>query len=229
MVRGDHAWGELTRYDGNRINWGARYMMEDAEVLLSDPHFGSERSGITVHQGSPSTSVGASAGTHSKRSVVDTSNFNYRNRVLVFRLGGAAAWYRPRTSRWIPHIHFVMCGDDGVHWLAARQVVDYWRTPPGSGLGSIGSQRDNGPKMYGARPLYVLPHRSYALNGKIECKVACHAYTRQTTAAPQYGPQIKVGEQLSGVFTTRDARTGKLWVVTKNGRCVYADNFKRAA
>jgi hypothetical protein len=75
----------------------------------------------------------------------------------------------------------------------------------------------------------VLPHRSYALNGKIECKVACHAYTRQTTAAPQYGPQIKVGEQLTGAFTTRDARTGKLWVVTKNGRCVYADNFKRAA
>jgi hypothetical protein len=223
-----HTWGERTSYDGNAVNWALRYIFIAAVKMLATPHFGGERSGITVHQGSWSGGP-QSAGTHTKRSVADTSWFNWRNRVLVFRLLGCAAWYRPRSSRWIPHIHLVVAGDEGVHWLAAQQVVDYWRNPPGSGLGSVGSQRDNGPKMYGARPLFVFPEKAVGKPGKMRCKVACHSYTRQTTAAPQYGAQVAVGEEHTAVAFTRDARTGKLWFVTATGRCFYADNFERVA
>lgn len=223
----NHAWSERTTYDGNRVNWGLRYIFQAAEKMLASSHFGGERSRITVHQGSYSRSVGASAGTHSGPSAADTSDHNWRNRVLVFRLLGCAAWYRPRSSRWIPHIHLIVCGDGDVHWLAARQVVDYWRNPPGSGLGSIGSQRDNGPKMYGARPLFVLPWKSYSVSGKrLRCKTACHAYTRQTAAAPHHGAKVEVGTEFDAVATTRDANTGKLWFVTKDGRCLYRDNFE---
>lgn len=226
----NHKWSERTSYDGNAVNWGLRYIFMAAVILLSDPHFGGEKSGITVWQGSYSRRVGASAGTHAGPSAADTSPWNWRNRVLVFRLLGCAAWFRARSRSWVAHIHLIVCGDSDVQWLAARQVVDYWRNPPGSGLGSVGSQRDNGPKMYGARPLFVLPWKSYSVSGQVlRAKVACHAYTRQTVKAPQYGAAVKVGDTFKAVATTRDERTGKLWFITKKGQCLYVDNFEKAA
>ena len=219
-------WSGRTTYGGKRVNWGLRYILETAVKMLRTGYFGGEKSSITLYQGSWS-GASASAGTHTKASAADTSPFNYRNRVLVFRLLGCAAWYRPRSRAWVAHIHLIVAGDSGAHWLALRQVVDYWRNPPGSGLGGVGSQRDNGPKMYGARPLYVFPEKNYGKPGKRYCKTACHAYTRQTTNAPRHGSQIQVGDELTVVAVTRDEKTRKLWSVTADGRCIYEDNFSR--
>ena len=227
----DHKWSERTSYDGNKVNWGLRYILMAAVIMLSDPYFGGEKTGITVHQGCWSFAK-ASAGTHSGPSAVDTSSWNWRNRVLVLRLLGVAAWFRAKSRSWIAHIHGIVCGDDNVHWLAARQVIDYWRTPPGDGLGSVGGKDDNGPKMYGARPLFVLPWKSYAVSGRTLVAVkACHAYTRQTPKAPHYPKKaaVAVGDQFKAVATTRDEKTGDLWFVTKDGRCLYRDNFEVAA
>lgn len=216
------------RTSGNKtVNGGLWYILTVAVLMLSDPYFGGEKDGaIKCYQGSWSDGA-KSAGTHTGPSAGDFSPYNDKNRVLVFRLLGCAAWLRVKTRYWIRHIHLIVCGDSGVHWLAALQVKSFWAK--GTGLASGG--RDNGPNMYGARPLFIFPLKDTGKPGKLECVTACHAYTRQTTKAPQHpqGAEVEVGDVLDIVAFTRDQQTRKVWGLTKNGRCVYADNFKRVA
>lgn len=224
---GPHKFGGRTTYHGKRVNWALWYALKAAEILLSDPHFGGEKSWITVWQGSFSTSVGASAGTHAGSGTADTSPFNWKNRLWVFRLLGFAAWMRPaRRGVWVQHIHMVMCGDGGAARLALQQVASFWKRPSRDGL--AGNRVDTQlPKML-CRPLFVFPEKDYGRPGKFRCVTACHAYKQQTTAAPQYG-EFAVGAEVHFVFITRDRDTGKLWGVTKQGRCLYKDNFVRVA
>lgn len=213
-----------TTYHGKRVNYGLWYALKAAEKMLRTPHFGGESSWITILQGSFSNGS-LSAGTHTGSGAFDSTAHNWRNRLIVFRILGLAAWRRTRAQGpWVEHIHAIMCGDGGAAAGAKRQVTAYW-----NGRNGLGTNRvDDGPKMFGARPLFVFPLKATGKPGKRYCTTACNAYTRQTTKAPQYG-SFKVGDVLTVVAVTRDARTGKLWGVTAEGRCIYEDNFSRSA
>lgn len=220
-----HKFSGRTTYHGKRVNYGVWYALKAAEKMLRTKHFGGEKSWITLYQGSYSNGS-LSAGTHTGSGAFDSSEWNWKNRVLVLRILGFAAWRRTRAQGpWINHIHAIMAGDGGAAAGAKRQVTAFW-----NGKNGLASNRaDDGPKMYGARPLFVFPLKSTGKPGKRYCTTACHAYTRQTTKAPRYGGEIAVGDVLEVVAVTRDAKTGKLWSVTADGRCIYEDNFSRSA
>lgn len=90
-----------------------------------------------ITQGSYSTKVGASAGTHAKGGTGDCSTRfmtqTMKNTLVkTLRRNGFAAWIRPKNSSWSEHIHFVMIqpggrNDQGVLSDAAwKQVKEYY-------------------------------------------------------------------------------------------------------
>lgn len=221
----DPTWSGRTSYSGKAVNWGLYYIFIAAVKMLATPYFGGETDGkIKLYQGSWSGAA-TSAGTHTKTSAADTTPFNYRNRVLVFRILGCAAWFRAKSNAWTAHIHLIVCGDSGAHWLALRQVVDFWR----GRNGLKGSGPDNGPKMYGAKPLFIFPLKEAGRPRTVEVIEECHAYTRQSITAPTYGAKIPAGTKLKIVAFTRDADTRNRWGVTAEGKCVMDTHFKDAA
>lgn len=109
---------------------------------------------VQPSQGSPSQSVGASAGTHSGQGAVDvrgrTLTPAQRHQVCdVMRRVGFAAWVRTEDQGdWPPHIHGVavqLGGKDDPGSLAPaahRQVIDYYE-----GRNGLANKRpDDGPR-----------------------------------------------------------------------------------
>lgn len=227
----DHPLGgnfsDRTTYHGKRVNKGLWYVLKASEKMLSDPNFGGENDWIYLYQGSWS-GASASAGTHAGSGAFDCTPYNWKKRIWVFRLLGMAAWYRPaRRGVWVAHIHAIMCGDGNAAASARRQVSSFWSRPQRNGL--AGNARDYQDPQMVSRPLFVFPEKTTGKPGKRYCKVACHAYKQSSTRAPHHGGQINVGDVLEVVAVTRDRDSGKLWSLTKSGRCIYEDNFSRAA
>jgi hypothetical protein len=152
---------ELTTYRGHTVDQRTKYLLGLVEKELGF--------GLYCYQGSPSTSVAASAGTHSKKGVVDVStrplNSSTPHAYLIvktLRKYGFAAWHRtPSQGPWGEHIHAVDCGGDiadGARW----QVEEY--RAGRNGLASRGL--DDGPKItLRARaypPVSALPYVSLA-------------------------------------------------------------------
>lgn len=107
---------------------------------------------LTIAQGSYSTAVGASAGTHNGGGVVDLSAYDYAKKVRVLRSVGFAAWYRPELWKngvriWGAHIHACLIGNARMSPEAARQVEAYLKGGPGSNGLADGSV-DTGPRQY---------------------------------------------------------------------------------
>lgn len=85
---------------------------------------------LTITQGSYSTSVAASGGTHSGGGVVDLTAYDWQNKVRVMRAVGFAAWHRPaREGVWPEHIHAVLVDTypDRLAWEARAQIADYYK------------------------------------------------------------------------------------------------------
>lgn len=212
------SWTTRTTYGGKPANQGLKYLQQAANKMLADPAFGGEKSPVTWYQGAYSRGS-LSAGTHSAGDAADTTPYNWRNRLKVYRLLGAAAWRRTRAQGpWVEHIHFVVCGGAAAP-VAQRQVTAYYN----GRNGLAGNGRDDGPKML-VFPLFVFPEKAVGKPGRRWCKTACHAYEQPTTKAKNLGP-IKVGTALDVVAVVNVS--GQYWGITANGRCVYEGNFQR--
>lgn len=98
---------------------------------------------IPISQGSYSTTVEASGGTHDGGGAVDWGSTSPEV-VLAARQVGFAAWLRdPTQGPWPWHIHAIAIGDSDLASLAASQVTSY--RSGRNGLASNGL--DNGPKV----------------------------------------------------------------------------------
>lgn len=113
------------RFRGKVTNRRTAKMLAEAERLYGAP--------VRLTQGSYSTSVGASAGTHAGGGVVDLSvagltRSQINKLVRALRTVGFAAWYRsPIPGLWGAHIHAVAIGTRDLAPVAARQVAAYRR------------------------------------------------------------------------------------------------------
>lgn len=95
---------------------------------------------LTVTQGSYSTTVSASAGTHDGGGVVDLMPWDGERKVTVLRSVGFAAWFRPAIpGLWPAHIHAVLIGNRNLAPVAFRQVQAY--------LTRRNGLKDNGPDV----------------------------------------------------------------------------------
>ena len=123
-------------FRGKRADRRSIAMIEEAE-RLGGP--------LVLTQGAYSTSVGASAGTHSGGGAFDfsvrgLSTAQINRRVRALRRVGFAAWHRvPAEGPWPAHIHAVAVGCDDLAPVAARQVESLRRGR--SGLASNGPDR----------------------------------------------------------------------------------------
>lgn len=119
---------------------------------------------LTIVQGSYSTAVEQSGGTHAGGGVVDLAPFDHKRKVRVARDLGAAVWYRGLRRRadgsilWRPHIHLVIIGHQTLSVEAKAQVVKYL-----SGQDGLAGSRPD-PNPY--RPVPAPPPFNYRLSNR---------------------------------------------------------------
>jgi len=104
-----------------------------------------KRLGKTLHvyQGSYSTNVAGSAGTHAGGGAVDFATWDAAT-IQVMRECGGAAWHRtPAQGPWIEHAHVIILGCPHVSLAAHAQRVDYQQGR--NGLANNGP--DDGPHV----------------------------------------------------------------------------------
>lgn len=128
---------------GVTMNARTLQMLERAEEYAG-------RAGIRVPfgvvQGSYSTSVGASAGTHAGGGALDLSvsglsHDQVKKMVKALRMAGFAAWSRGQGfDSFSPHIHVIAIGDREMSSQARDQVADYFAGR--NGLADNGPDRD---------------------------------------------------------------------------------------
>lgn len=126
-------------YDGKTVNVRTKVLLMRAEALL--------RAHFILSQGSYSTGVSASAGTHDGGGVVDIgilglSAAKIDAYVKALRQVGFAAWHRTPDQGFAPHIHAVAIGDRELAPLARSQMQAYFD----GRNGLAGSGPDDGPR-----------------------------------------------------------------------------------
>ena len=122
------------RVQGKQFNTRTAKMLEAADRIFA----GTWR----IAQGSYSTSVAASGGTHSGGGAVDLSpsNGDWSGAVRALRSIGFAAWHRtPSQGPWGHHIHGIAIGDASASSSAKGQVRDFLRGGDG-----LAGRRDGG-------------------------------------------------------------------------------------
>jgi hypothetical protein len=134
---------------------GATLNRYTAELLLRAEAYSKAMGGpakLWLTQGSYSTSVSASAGTHDGGGALDISvsgmsRSDVRKAVKALRKAGFAAWHRGPPS-FIPHIHGIAIGDRDASPSAKAQVRDYRR-----GLDGLAYSRPDPDFGYAGRPI----------------------------------------------------------------------------
>lgn len=121
----DRVWWrgvKLTARHRNALRWAEKKMQKKYPGVS-----------IIPTQGSWSTAVGASAGTHSGAGAVDlrTWHMSTRQRIYLVRClkdAGMAAWYRTPSQGFDPHIHALDIGGQlGMDSGAKSQIKSYDR------------------------------------------------------------------------------------------------------
>ena len=120
-----------TSWKGCTVNVRTRDMLNKAQGLLG--------SGMSCYQGSFSSSVGASAGTHSGGGAADVGPPTM-DTVGAMRASGFAAWLRTRKEGFSPHVHGIAVGDPTVSPQARDQVSQFFAGKNGLA--------DKGPDTY---------------------------------------------------------------------------------
>jgi hypothetical protein len=121
-------------FRGKTLNARTIKMLLAAEKLLG--------SAFRITQGSWSTSVAASGGTHAGGGAMDLGWTGSDASVRALRRVGFAAWHRnPSQGPWNHHIHAVALGDPTASTQAKAQVASY--LAGGNGLGG----KDDGPRV----------------------------------------------------------------------------------
>jgi TP901 family phage tail tape measure protein len=129
--------GARRKFRGKTLNARTVAMLLAAEKMLGAQ--------FHITQGSYSTAVAASGGTHAGGGVMDTDGpRGWNTAVGALRRVGFAAWHRtPAQGPWGHHIHSVAIGDPSASRAAKNQVADYKRG--GDGLGSLSSGLGKNP------------------------------------------------------------------------------------
>jgi endonuclease/exonuclease/phosphatase family metal-dependent hydrolase len=123
-------------YHGRRTTPRCRDALWCLNQILQNGH--GERSDMSMVQGSCSTSVGASAGTHAGGDAGDLTRYNQSNRVKYGRLIGFNIHYRPAIRNlWSEHVHFTMLKSSTVS-AAAQNQNNVWYARYGNGLANGG-------------------------------------------------------------------------------------------
>lgn len=121
--------GSVLNYRGVRLNQRTIRMLLNAERFL----------GAVFHimQGSYSTRVAASGGTHAGGGAMDTNGpRGWNTAVAALRQAGFAAWHRtPAQGPWGHHIHSIALGDPTASPSAKAQMAAYRRGGDGLGHG----------------------------------------------------------------------------------------------
>lgn len=137
--------------------------MTQAALQVAESRLGYE---LTIVQGSYNAGgVSASAGTHDGGGVVDLAPYDYARKVRVLRDLGFAAWYRPASSSWNPHIHAVLAGNLKLSASAAAQVVEYLA----GGDGLVGSSPD--PNPYRPEPPVLFDYRAAVRDERLRGRI----------------------------------------------------------
>ena len=137
------AYGRTTRRDGVTLNYRTLEMFEITELRSID------FAPLVLSQGSYTTGVSQSAGTHSGGGALDVrvrdlTQAQIDKVVWALRKTGFAAWHRlPSQGDWPEHIHAIAIGDKELSAAAAAQVVAYKNGR--NGLANNGP--DDGPKV----------------------------------------------------------------------------------
>ncbi len=119
----------IVSFRGVRMNVRTRVMIERAEKYMKQMGINSK---LVLTQGSYSTSVSASAGTHAGGGALDISIRQYSTGtadkvVKALRMAGFAAWRRRTAEGFSPHIHAIAIGDKRASQSAKNQVAAYFR------------------------------------------------------------------------------------------------------
>jgi hypothetical protein len=125
--------GSVHTFRGKKLNTRTIGMLLNAEKILG--------AAFHITQGSYSTSVAASGGTHSGGGAMDTNGpRGWGLAQSALRRAGFAAWHRtPAQGPWGHHIHSIAIGDSSASPSAKRQVQSYLRGGNGLG-GGIGNK-----------------------------------------------------------------------------------------
>lgn len=132
---------DRTTHNGVTVDQLTRMALLEVEGRLGYP--------LNLTQGSYSTGVGASAGTHDGGGVVDGYPRDPAREVLELRRAGFAAWDRLELWRdgrlvWRRHWHAVQIGNRKLAPAARAQVWEYLA----GGDGLAGTAPDTGPRDY---------------------------------------------------------------------------------
>jgi phage-related protein len=119
-------WRAWKAGDGTRQNYGGVTVNRRTAAMLSNATK-IAKTALSMTQGSYSTSVGASGGTHAGGGAVDLGPA--KNGIVgALRASGFAAWLRTRAEGpWAPHIHGIAVGDPTASSAAKSQVRDFHR------------------------------------------------------------------------------------------------------
>lgn len=150
---------ERVTYHGKAVDRRTQAAIEVAEHRLGYD--------LTIVQGSYTSAVGASAGTHAGGGVVDLAPYEHARKVRVLRDLGWAAWYRPaRRGVWGPHIHAVLIGHRTMSPEAAAQVVAYVNGRDGLAAGAAD------PNPYRPDPPVVFDYRAALRDTRIRTRIS---------------------------------------------------------
>lgn len=115
---------------------------------------------LTITQGSFSTAVSASAGTHSRGGVVDLAPFDAENKLRVLKDLGMWIWYRSSSDGpWAPHIHGGILGHKNLAPAAARQELSYLAGRNGLASNRVDSSYRPNPIRVFDYPAAIAPNR----------------------------------------------------------------------
>ena len=149
---------QRTVYHGRTVDQRTKAALQVAEARLGYD--------LTIVQGSYTTAVGQSAGTHAGGGVVDLAPYQHARKVKVLRDLGWAAWYRPKLPGvWGAHIHAVLIGHRTMSQSAAAQVVAYQHGLDGLAAGNTD------PNPYRPNPPVVFDYRAAMRDTRIRARI----------------------------------------------------------
>lgn len=209
-----------TTYQGHTVNMKTKEILGVMNYLLRLDINGGETSDMTMTQGSYSTGVSASGGTHDGGGVFDLTATNIDNRVKVGRKIGAPGWERFASSRWPHHGHFFVDGDPTKSAAAEDQEDEYHHR----GDGLLGGAPDYGYHMDVFPKFIYHTTRARWIN-----VVPAFGYSQPTSSAER---RIDGTWRAEGYVTDSNdlcrVRVGQVeWFVDKAGRFFKRSNWVR--
>lgn len=193
-----------------------------ANQLLALPQFGKEIENMTATQGSGRPCTSYSGCTHSGCGAVDTTAYNWRNRLQILDLLGIIATHRlPADGNWPEHMHLMLNGMGCAHSSLKGQIAELKR----GGDGLVGSKPDRDKALRsGLWPLAVYKGRT----GKLKAIKGTNLRT-----GPSYDRDIirpaSVGTVVNAIMEVSFEPGGKRWFVTDRGEWGFSGKWAKVS